>query len=148
MMMAYALRYGEQEIPHGPVRRRMEWHQPAAYRTDRTRTPQPSRPEDDPKRRLPRAQERLFLAVAAGGFPAVEDRLRLVQVVAHRRDAGAPERLKLRELLRVRLGKDPSPSAGIVDSQSVKATGVEGQERGFDPARKVDGRKRHLLGDT
>jgi putative transposase len=35
-----------------------------------------------------------------------------------------------------------------VDSQSVKTTGVGGTERGFDPAKKVDGRKRHLLVDT
>jgi putative transposase len=35
-----------------------------------------------------------------------------------------------------------------VDSQSVKTTGVGGNERGFDPAKKVEGRKRHLLVDT
>jgi putative transposase len=35
-----------------------------------------------------------------------------------------------------------------VDSQSVKTTGVGGEERGFDPGKKVKGRKRHLLVDT
>ena len=55
---------------------------------------------------------------------------------------------ELRGVLRVRLGRDPEPSAAIVDSQSVKTTGVGGKERGFDPAKKVDGRKRHLLVDT
>jgi putative transposase len=55
---------------------------------------------------------------------------------------------ELRELLRVRLGRDPKPSAAIVDSQSLKTTGVGGNERGFDPAKKVEGRKRHLLVDT
>src|SRR5215212_3219536 len=54
----------------------------------------------------------------------------------------------LRERLRCRLGRDPHPSAGIVDSQSARTTGVGGNERGFDPAKKVEGRKRHLLVDT
>jgi putative transposase len=44
---------------------------------------------------------------------------------------------RLRELLRVRLGRAPKPSAGIVDCQSVKSTGVGGTERGFDPVKKV-----------
>ena len=63
---------------------------------------------------------------------------------------GTWERLntELRERLRTRLGRNPQPSAAIVDSQSVRSTGVGGAERGFDPAKKVEGRKRHLLVDT
>ncbi len=64
---------------------------------------------------------------AAGTFEAMHDRLRAQW--------------------RARVGRNPEPSAAIIDAQSTRST-AQGGISGFDAGKKVKGRKRHLVVDT
>jgi putative transposase len=65
------------------------------------------------------------------------------------RNAGVWEEMvkTLRERLRVEGGRQATPSAAIIDSQSVKTT-ERGGPHGYDGGKKLSGRKRHILVDT
>jgi putative transposase len=65
------------------------------------------------------------------------------------RDDGTWQRLldTLRGEVRTQAGREPTPSAGSIDSQSVKTTEVGG-EHGYDGGKKINGRKRHVFVDT
>jgi hypothetical protein len=102
------------------------------------------------KRSVLPAEERMFVADAALRVPYTMQTL----YYHFRRWRRIDERLRrahdrLRTAaVREAEGRERDPSAAVVDSQVVKTTPVGGPERGYDGAKRLAGRKRHLLVDT
>ena len=66
-------------------------------------------------------------------------------------ESGATEAIHngLRRACRIAAGRDPEPTAAIIDSQSVKAAEtIATASRGYDAGKKINGRKRHIAVDT
>ncbi len=84
----------------------------------------------------------LRLADAADPFRRLADGLRLVSRVGSA--LSVPDVALM--LDRERAGREASPTAGVIDSQSVKAPQAE--TRGYDAGKKIVGRKRHIAVDT
>jgi transposase len=95
----------------------------------------------------------LYIAWTGCQWRAVPDRFPPVSTVQRYfyawRDNGLLKTINFHLVAEARLalGREASPSAGVIDSQSAKATDVAGL-RGYDTGKKIKGRKHHIITDT
>jgi transposase len=119
----------------------------------RSGSPRGGRPEAHPRREILNAILYLVRAGCAWRMlPADLPPWRTTYGFFYRWSAdGTLERIlqALTATARIRAGRSPAPSAAVIDSQSVKAADtVPATSRGFDAAKKTNGRKRHLAVDV
>ncbi|MDQ6848410.1 MAG: transposase, partial [Actinomycetota bacterium] len=89
------------------------------------------------------------MGAAAAGVPAVPEGVYGVFRRWARTGAWQAIHDALRDLVRVYEGRNPTPTAAIIESQSVRgADTVATTSRGYDAGKKINGRKRHIAVDT
>lgn len=95
----------------------------------------------------------LYIAWTGCQWRALPDRFPPVSTVQRYfyawRDAGLWRTINFHLIAAARLavGREASPTAGVIDSQSVRTVDVAGV-RGYDAGKKIKGRKRHIITDT
>jgi hypothetical protein len=94
---------------------------------------------------LPPKERLAVVAPASPRLPQVGHRLALLlQDLAYRRHLREHQSFSPRTPQGSLEPRSQAQRAGVVDSQSVKSTGVGAEERGYDGGKKVKGRKRHI----
>ena len=88
------------------------------------------------------------MACAADRLPGLAGGIPVLPPAARSGTAGGAAR-SAAPAVRGTLGRSPEPTAGVVDSQSLRAAETVGRSRrGYDAGKKIDGTKRHIAVDT